>query len=67
VRAAERSGCGGMAKGGVEEKAAWHLTGDTERGWGDGGGGFGLALSGRKHEVASGRRRSDYPGRDADL
>jgi hypothetical protein len=43
-----------MAKGDVEEKAAWHLTGGTEHGRADGGGGFGLVLSGWKE-----RRRPD--------
>jgi hypothetical protein len=37
-----------MAKGGVEEKAAWLLTGGAERGRADGSGGLRLALSGRK-------------------
>jgi hypothetical protein len=37
-----------MAKGGVEEKAPWLLTGGAERGRADGSGGFRLALSGRK-------------------
>jgi hypothetical protein len=48
VRPAERSGCGGMEKGGIEEKVAWHLTTGVERERADGGGGFRLALSGRK-------------------
>jgi hypothetical protein len=34
---------------------------------GGGAVGFGPALLGRAHEAASGRRRSDRPGRDAGL
>jgi hypothetical protein len=49
VRVVERSGCGGMAKGGVEEKAAWHI-GGMERGRADDGDGFRLALSGWKEQ-----------------
>jgi hypothetical protein len=50
----EKGEGGGKAKGGVEDKAVWHLTGGAERGRADGGGSFELALSGRKQ-----RRRPD--------